>query len=84
VTQIRHAILAILAIVAAALTAVMVILATQNRALAQPGSEPPGLLGMLVLDAERFVQDFVTGADRVAAAGAVGANGLAIPRDPKS
>jgi hypothetical protein len=80
----RHAILVILAIVAAALTAVMVILATQNRTLAQPGSEPPGLLGMLVLDAERFVQDVVTRADRLAAAGTVGANGVATPRDPKS
>jgi hypothetical protein len=48
----RHAILVIVAIVAAALTAVMVILASQNRALAQPGNEPPGFLGMLVLDAE--------------------------------
>jgi hypothetical protein len=80
----RHAILAILAIVAAALTAVMVILASQNRALAQPGSEPPGLLGMLVLDAERFVQDFVAGPDRIAAAGTLGANGPAPLRDPKS
>jgi hypothetical protein len=80
----RHAILVILAIVAAALTAVMVILATQNRALAQPGSEPPGLLGMLVLDAERFVQDFVAGANHLAAAGTLGANGVATPRDPKS
>jgi hypothetical protein len=53
-TQIRHAVLVILAIVAAALTAVMVILATQNRALAQPGNEPPGLIGMLVLHAERI------------------------------
>jgi hypothetical protein len=84
VTQIRHAVLVILAIVAAALTAVMVILATQNRAVAQHGSEPPGLLGMLVLDAERFVHDFVTGAERLAAAGTVGANGVATPRDPKS
>jgi hypothetical protein len=48
----RHAILVILAIVAAALTAVMVILASQNRALAQAGNEPAGFLGMLVLDAE--------------------------------
>ena len=80
----RHAILAILAIVAAALTAVMVILASQNRALAQPGSEPPGLLGMLVLDAERFVQNFVAGADLIAAARTMGANGAAPSRDPKS
>jgi hypothetical protein len=75
----RHAVLVILAIVAAALTAVMVILASQNRALAQPGSEPPGLLGVLVLDAERFVQDFAAGADLVAAAGTLGANGAAPP-----
>jgi hypothetical protein len=84
VTQMRHAILVIPAIVAAALTAVMVILASQNRALAQPGSEPPGLLGTLVLDAERLVQDFLAGAERIAAAGTMGADGAAPPRDPKS
>jgi hypothetical protein len=80
----RHAILVILAIVAAALTAVMVIVASQNRALAQPGNEPPGLLGMLVLDAERFVQDFVAGPDLIAAARTLGANGATPPRDPNS
>jgi hypothetical protein len=74
----RHAVLVILAIVAAALTAVMVILASQNRAQAQPGSEPPGLLGRLVLDAERFVPDFIAGADRIAAAGTIPV------RDPNS
>jgi hypothetical protein len=84
VTQMRHAILVILAIVAAALTAVMVILASQNRALAQPGGEPPGLLGTLVLDAERFMQDFVAGPDRLAAAGTMGGNIAAPLRDPKS
>jgi hypothetical protein len=79
----RHAILVILAIVAAALTAVMVILASQNRALAQPGGEPPGVLGMLVLDVERFAQDFVAGTDLIAAAGMMG--GRAAPlRDPNS
>ena len=80
----RHAVLVILAIVAAALTAVMVILASQNRAQAQPGSEPAGLLGMLVLDAERFAQDFVAGKDLIAAAGPLGANGAAPLRDPNS
>jgi hypothetical protein len=67
-TQIRHAVLVILAIVAAALTAVMVILATQNRALSAT---------------ERFMQDFVAQADRIAAAGTLGTSGAATPKDPK-
>lgn len=53
-TQIRHSILMILSIVAVALAAVMVILASHQRALAQPGHETPGFHGMLVLGAERI------------------------------
>jgi hypothetical protein len=59
-TQMRQSILMILSIVAIALAAVLVIRAPHNRALAQPGSE-------------RFVQDFVVPADRIAGAGTVAA-----------
>jgi hypothetical protein len=52
-TQIRHSILMILWIVAIALAAVLVILAPHDRALAQPGSKPPGSHGMLVLASEQ-------------------------------
>jgi hypothetical protein len=68
-TQIRHAVLVILAIVAAALTAVMVILATQNRALSAT---------------ERFVQNFVAQADRIAAGGTLETSGAVTLKDPKS
>jgi hypothetical protein len=47
--QLRHSVLLILSIVAIALAAVLVVLAPHNRALAEPGYEPPGLHGMLVL-----------------------------------
>lgn len=53
-TQMRHSILAILAIVAVTLAAVLAMMGVQNRAMAQPGSEPPGFHGMLVLGAERI------------------------------
>jgi hypothetical protein len=39
---------------------------------------------MLVLDAGRFVQDFVAGPDLIAAAGTMGATGAAPLRDPNS
>jgi hypothetical protein len=68
-TQIRHAVLVILAIVAAALTAVMVILATQNRALSAT---------------ERLVQNFVAQADRIAAGGTLETSGAVTLKDPKS
>lgn len=54
-TQIRHSILMILWIVAIALAAVLVLLAPHDRALAQPGSEPPGFDGMLVLASEFYL-----------------------------
>jgi len=52
--QLRQSMLLILSIVAIGLAAVLVVLAPHNRALAQPGDEPPGLHGMLVLGTERI------------------------------
>ncbi len=46
--QLRHSVLLILSIVAIALAAVLVVLAPHNRALAQPGEEPPGLHGRML------------------------------------
>jgi hypothetical protein len=54
--QLRQSMLLILSIVAVALAAVLVILAPHNRALAQPGHEPPGIHDLLVLGAASRLQ----------------------------